>query len=167
MILFSSNSASCFGPDYYFLGKLTEGNQNHRDGYHKGKFDEVFIKFLQKNIKYLNPLIGKFLLVLKLAEQSSNKKNLIRVNVKMNNHKTQRILDKRENDNFEFLAWRKVAECYGILFDESTLKRIAGCTEEDVLNALLNSTNIIFSEDDKWRVIHDRRHYYSEYIGAY
>lgn len=85
----------------------------------------------------------------------------------MQNPQSQLMIEQPKPDMYQFLAWQKLADCYGILFDENVLKTIVGLEEEEVLDTLLSSADMLFSEDEKQRVIEERQHYYSDYVGAY
>lgn len=76
-----------------------------------------------------------------------------------------RIVEQSKQNNFHFLAWRKLAECNGIMFDESLLENIVGRSEEYILDALLQFAHRHFDEDEKRRIIDECRHYYCDYIG--
>ncbi len=85
----------------------------------------------------------------------------------MNNSQPQKTINLLKQDSFQFLAWRKIADCYGILCDENKLRAISSLSEEDVLDTLLSSTGMFFTEDEKQRVIEERQNYYYDYIGTY
>lgn len=70
-------------------------------------------------------------------------------------------------DCYHFLAWRKLADCYGILFDENLLETFVGRSSEEILDTLLESTNIFLTDAEKCRAIAEKNNYYCDYSGTH
>lgn len=67
-------------------------------------------------------------------------------------------------DNYHYKAWKKLADEENIYFDKTINERLRGISRMDSLDIILEKSDILFSEDEKFQMARRKNNYYKELI---
>ncbi len=65
---------------------------------------------------------------------------------------------------YHYLAWKKITEELGIVFDEEFNERLKGVSRARCLELLTEHSDIVLSDEEKHRILEKKNAYYLDYI---
>lgn len=69
-------------------------------------------------------------------------------------------------DRFHFLAWKQIADCIGVYFDENINDRLRGVSRSESLEIILERYDGALAPEEKQKYLEEKNNIYRTYLGT-